>query len=92
MLHTFTLVVDNAGDPEPFTVPVACSLITLREIAATTDYDVRAPEKTSAAFRKLAGEALIASKDGINKLQVGQILGYLETVSGSVTFQGICEG
>jgi len=90
-IETFTFTVDAAGDPEVVTAPVACKTLEAREQGdPTTDYFVRAPNKTSPQHRRFAGSATIFRAVG-RMFQPGEPIGYLETVSGSVTFSGITD-
>ncbi len=88
MAKTFTFTVDNVGNPEPVTAQGPCRKIIVREqgAAGTTDYFVRQPTSTSPQVRKVAGESTLFDAGQGNLFQTGQIVGYLETVSGTVTF------
>jgi len=89
--ETINFTVDAAGDPEAVTVPVACRSIEVREQGdPTTDYFVRAPSKTNPQHRRFAGSATIFRAVG-RMFQPSEIVGYLETVAGSVTFSGITD-
>ncbi len=91
-IETFTLTVDAAGDPEAVSTPVACKTLEVREQGdPTTDYFVRAPNKTSPQHRRFAGSATIFRAPAGRMFQPGEIVGYLETVAGSVTFSGITD-
>jgi hypothetical protein len=93
MAKTNTFTVDNVGNPEAVTADIACSKITVREqgAAGTTDYNVRAPSMTDAVYRKVAGESTVFQAPPGVLFQPGDAVGYLETLSGSVTFSKICE-
>ncbi len=88
MARTSTFSVDNVGNPEPVTAQGPCRKIIVREqgAAGTTDYFVRQPTNTSAQVRKVAGESTLFEAAPGNLFQTGQIVGYVETVTGSVTF------
>ena len=88
MAKTFTFTVDNVGSPEPVTVQTPCRRVIIREqgAAATTDYFVRQPTSTSAQVRKVGGESTLFEATPGNLFQTGQVIGYVETVTGSVTF------
>ena len=89
--ETFSFPVDAAGDPEAVVVPIACWLVEVKEQGdPTTDYFVRAPSKTNAQHRRFAGSATKFRSTG-RMFQPGEIVGYLETVAGSVTFSGITD-
>ena len=90
-IETFTLTVDAAGDPEPVIAPVACKVLEVREQGdPTTDYFVRAPNKTSPQHRRFAGSATIFRAVG-RMFQPLETVGHLETVAGSVLFSGITD-
>lgn len=90
--ETFTFTVDNLTTPEAVTVPVSCKSVEVREQGdPTTDYFVRAPTSTSPQHRRFAGSATIFRAPGLRVFQPGEIVGYLETVTGSVTFSGITD-
>lgn len=93
MPHTTTFTVDNIGNPEPVQPPIACSRVTIREqgAAGTTDYLVRRPTSTSPAYRKVSGESFTFTADPPNKFQANEIIGYVETVTGSITMSMECE-
>lgn len=93
MAQTGSFTVDNVGGDDAITIPVPCRKLTIREqgTPATTDYFVRAPYSNSAQFRKAAGEETVFEKHGVGLLQTGEIVGYLSTAVGSVTFNYICE-
>lgn len=88
MARTYTFSVDNVGNPEPVTAQGPCRKIIVREqgAAATTDYFVRQPTNTSPQVRKVSGESTLFDTGEGNLFQTGQIVGYVETVSGTVTF------
>ena len=91
-IETFTLTVDDVGAAEAVTAPVACKTLEVREQGdPTTDYFVRAPAAASPQHRRFAGSATIFRAPAGRMFQPGEIVGYLETVSGSVTFSGITD-
>jgi len=91
-VETFTLTVDAVGDPEPVPAPVACKTLEVREQGdPTTDYFVRAPNKTSPQHRRFAGSATIFRAPAGRMFQASEIVGHLETVTGAVTFSGITD-
>ncbi|KKL22761.1 hypothetical protein LCGC14_2432170 [marine sediment metagenome] len=90
-IETFTLTVDAAGNPEAVVVPTSCKSVEVREQGdPTTDYFVRAPGIANAQHRRFAGSATIFRAIG-RMFQPGEIVGYLETVAGSVPFSGITD-
>ena len=90
--ETVSFTVDAAGNPEAVVVPTSCKSIEVREQGdPTTDYFVRAPTITSPQHRRFAGSATIFRARGKRTFQPGEIVGYLETVAGSVTFSGITD-
>ncbi len=92
MAKTTTYTTDNLSN-QPVQVPMACRRVTIREqgAAGTTDYFVRAPSSTDAQFRKVAGESTVFEVQGNNLFQANDIVGYTQTVSGSITMSMICE-
>lgn len=84
--RTKTFTVDNAGNPEPVTVQTYCRQVTIYENnqAGTTDYIVHIPFAASSGVTKPAGSKMIIA-DG-HLYSPGDTVGYVETVSGSVTF------
>ncbi len=93
MPQTFTFTVDNLTNPEPVQPPIACSRVTIREqgAAGTTDYLVRRPYATSPAYRKVSAESYTFTADAPNKFQKDEIIGYVETITGSITMSMECE-
>jgi hypothetical protein len=83
---TKTFTVDNAGDPEPIIVGSYPMKVVVYENnqAGTTDYILHVPYMTSAGVTKPAGSKAEISR-GL-RYEPGQIAGYIETVTGSVTF------
>jgi hypothetical protein len=92
---TFSFVVDTVAGGEALIVPVACRRVTVREdgAVATAGYKLMAPSNADVAYVKLAGEATTfeAYPPG-TLIHAGQLLGYFQAISGSMTFTGICEG
>ncbi len=88
MAKTFQFTVDNVGNPEPVTAQSVCKRIYIREqgAAGTTDYFVRQPGMTDPQERKTAGEWTMFEAAPGNFFRPGDIVGYVETVTGSVTF------
>ncbi len=88
MAKTFTFTVDNVGNPEPVTVQTPCRQVIIRENASppTTDYFVRQPMATSSQVRKFQGETTGFEAGPDNLFLPGQIIAYVETVAGSVSF------
>lgn len=84
--RTKTFTVDNAGDPEPITVQSYCMKVVVYENAqaGTTDFILRVPFIDSPGVTKPAGSKAEISRG--ERYVPGDIVGYIETVSGSVTF------
>ena len=78
--------VDAVGDPEAITVLGMCRKVYLRENGGpTVDFNIRAPVKTDGPVQYAMGEeAIIEARD--NPFQPGEIVGYIETLSGSASF------
>jgi hypothetical protein len=87
MAATFTFTVDAVGDPEAVVAQSDCMEITVYENdqAGTADYLVRVPFKASPAVTKPAGTKYIFRKGG-SGFSKGSVAGYVEMVTGSVTF------
>lgn len=88
MPRTRTFAVNDVGDPEPVMVQTYCNRVTVAEDPGASgwprDFNVRAPDKTSPAFRKPGGTSqLFQSVSEHVKFTPGQIIGYVETVSGA---------
>lgn len=90
--ETFQFAVDDVGNAEAVVVPISCKSVEVKEFGdPTTDYFVRAPALANTQHRRFAGSATIFRATGGRAFQPGEIVGYLETVSGSVTFSGITD-
>jgi hypothetical protein len=84
--RTKTFTVDAAGNPEPITVQSYCMKVVIYEDAqaGTTDYILHVPAMASSGVTKPAGSKAEISRG--ERYVPGDIVGYVETVSGSVTF------
>ena len=94
MAKTATATSDNVGNPDPVTAPVACRRITLRQdasVAAPVSYIVHAPSATDPGFHKYPAESVQFEAAPGAYIQSGDVVGYIETTSGSATFELICE-
>lgn len=73
--------------------PVSCQRITLRETAsdaAPVAYTVCAPSSSDPGFVKYPAEATVfAARNGL--IQAGDVVGYVQPASGTITFTLICE-
>lgn len=91
MPKTYTFSVDNVGNAEPIIAQSNCQKILLCENAraATTDFNVYAPRRTDPAIRYAAGEiCTFESPFNFNNFyKSGQTVGYIETITGTVTFR-----
>lgn len=92
-MKTITFSVDAIGDPEPITVQTVCHQIVIFEdaLASTTNYKVRKPSKTDAPVTKAAGTSTLFTAPPGSFFLPGQILGYVETPTGSMTMAQIEE-
>lgn len=83
---TKTFTVDNAGNPEPITVQSYCMKVVVYENdqAGTTDFILHVPLMASSGVTKPAGSKAEISRG--YRYEPGDIAGYVETVTGSVTF------
>ena len=90
--ETFQFPVDDVGNAEAVVAPISCRSVEIKEFGdPTTDYFVRAPALANAQHRRFAGSATVFRKSGNREFQPSEIVGYIETVSGSVTFSGITD-
>lgn len=76
------------GDPEPIIISVSCAIVVIYENGqvATTDYRVMAPNSASPAVLRPAGAKTEFRAPWGSMFREGQTIGYVETVSGTVTF------
>ena len=92
MAKTTTVTFDSIS-PHAVTAPVSCRSITLRETAsdaAPVVYTVFAPSSADPGFVKYPAEATVFS--AVNGLiQAGDVVGYVQPSTGTVTFTLICE-
>lgn len=87
MLDTSSFTVDAVGDDEPVTVPVFCNRVTINQLAGDTDFTFRAPLRSNTAVRYAAGQAAKL----VGPFYAGQVIGFMATISGSATFQLLCD-
>ena len=92
MAKTTTVTFDSLS-AHAVVAPVSCARITLRETASDASpvpYTVFAPSSADPGFVKYPAEATIF--DATNALiQAGDIVGYVQPSSGTITFTLICE-
>ncbi len=95
MATTDNQTYDNVGNPDAIIAPAACQVLTLRQDptdAVQRDYVIRAPDSSSAPFRKFPGESTEFRKYPLgNLIQKGEVVGYIEIVGGTADFQLIAE-
>ena len=94
MAKTATATFDNVGNPDPVTAPVSCRRITLRQdasVASPVSYIVHAPSQSDPGFHKYPAESTMFEALPGAYIQSGDIVGYIETLGGSATFELICE-
>lgn len=94
MAKTATATFDNVGNGEPVTAPVSCRRITLRQdasVASPVSYVVHAPSSTDPGFHKYPAESTVFEALPGSFIQAGDIVGYIDTTSGTATFELICE-
>lgn len=86
--RTKTFTVDNAGNPEPIIVQSYCRKVTVYENnqAGTTDYILHIPQMASVGVTKPAGSKAEIEPESELRYSPGQTIGYIETVTGSVSF------
>lgn len=95
MANTSSINVDNLS-MHAITAPVWCKTLTIRQTASDitqVEYDIAAPSATATAFRKNQGEETIfgSGPQAQNAIQSGNIVGYIQPTSGTVTYTIICE-
>jgi hypothetical protein len=92
MAKTTTVTFDSLS-AHAVVAPVSCQRVTLRESAADASpvsYTVFAPTASDPGFVKYPAEATVfAATNGM--IQAGDIVGYAQPASGTVTFTLICE-
>lgn len=99
-VKTSTFTVDDSGNPEPITCTIACRKIRVSPQDGASSYWFRAPGSSNAAVKKFTGETTIIERPSPGQYQqgsygdpglyqIGDVVGYLETVSGlgAKTFQ-----
>jgi hypothetical protein len=86
-----TFITDSVGQPEPVTVVTPCNRVTIFENGnASQDYRVRLKSATNTPITHTMGSATIfISRGGLFK--PGEIVGYTETITGSITMAQIEE-
>lgn len=87
MLNTSQFTSDAIGDDEPITIPVYCNRIHISQLAGDVDYTFRSPLRTSDTVQYIAG----ASLELTGPFYRNQTIGFIATISGSATFQLLCE-
>lgn len=99
-MKTSLLTVSDEGDPNPVIATIGTRKITIGEDASiegwpTTDYLVKGADPGSAFMRKAAGTTF-SFEFPINRwsqerpgFRPGEIVGYVQTVTGSTTFYQI---
>lgn len=93
MYKTGTMTFDDAGNPDPITIPVPCRSITLRQITSETqaNYSVHAPAATSTGFTRYPAETQRFTAGEHNYFQAGDVPAYISAAAGTLTFGFICE-
>jgi hypothetical protein len=90
--YTSTMTVNNVGDPEPVIAHIECRSITVKEDPSvsgwpTVDYKVTGAVAGSTPIQCPAGTEYTFEATYMQCFAPGEIVGYVETVSGSTTFQ-----
>ena len=92
MAKTTTVTFDSLS-AHALVAPVSCQRITLRETASDSSpvsYTVFAPSASDAGFVKYPAEATaFSTSNGL--IQAGDVVGYVQPASGTITFTLICE-
>ena len=81
----------NVSDDHPYAVvaEIDCKSILVREntpSSPTTDFDVYDPDTNSLPFRAAQGESYIFESSPSTYYRAGTTVGYIQAVSGTVTF------
>lgn len=92
MAKTATVTFDSLS-AHAVVAPVSCRNITLRQTASDSSpvpYTVFAPSASDPGYEKYPAEATVFAKaNGL--IQAGDIVGYVQPSSGTITFTLICE-
>lgn len=89
MAKTYRFTVDSTGSPEAVVVQTVCRIIDLGEVrdaASPVAWTLRRPDATSDAEPQFAGTPYRFEAPPCQFFNPGQIVGYVETASGSTTF------
>lgn len=91
-MRTSQFTVNDIGDPEPIIVHTVCRHVLVGEDSSvanwpTTDYRIKGTDNNSAMVQRPAGVLTEFSRQSNQSAySPGDIIGYVETVSGSTTF------
>jgi len=90
--YTTTFTVNASGDPEPVIAHTECTEIIVKEDPSvsgwpTVDYNVLGSVSGSTRIRCAAGTEHRFPASWQQAFKPGDIVGYVETVTGSTTFQ-----
>ena len=92
MAKTTTVTFDSLS-AHAVVSPISCQRLTLREIASDSSpvsYTVFAPSSSDTGFVKYPAESTVfAASNGL--IQTGDVVGYVQPASGTITFTLICE-
>jgi hypothetical protein len=91
MAKTSLFTVNAVGDPEPVTATVVSSRIEIGEDPSqagwpTTDYLVRSPLALDSPRQMPAGTIYVFTKPNKKFFMPGEVVAYVETVTGSTSF------
>lgn len=94
LFHTDTFSVNNLADPEPITVATECRHVIIGEDPSvtnwpTTDYQIKGASSNN--FVQCAAGTKFEFHSTVNEppFRAGQVIGYVQTVSGSTTFMKV---
>jgi hypothetical protein len=85
------ITVDNVGQPEQIVANTHCRRVTVQEPDATQDYNVRKVSATSTALKRLAGTPFTFNAPDGGTFRAGDVVGWIETLTGSAPFEVIEE-
>lgn len=85
MLRTSVFTCDDQGDPEPVTITTPCTEVSIAPQDGVTTYRFRAPNKDSDGVLKYNGQETRIRVRSF--FYPSQVVGYIETLSGSAVFQ-----
>ena len=94
MAKTYTFTVNSTGSPEPIAAQTNCTRIIVGEDPSvanypTAEFNIYAPKTTDSALRHQLAQLSepFTPQPGHQTFDIGEIVGYVETTSGTTTFR-----